>query len=109
MSFPQYESYKDSGIEWLGEVPGHWKVKRLRFVAYLNPSKSEIANLDKDTLVSFLPMEAISDNGTLNLEREKQISEVETGYTFFCENDVTIAKITPCFENGKGAVMRGLL
>ncbi len=99
---------KDSGIEWLGEVPGHWEVKRLRFVAELNPSKSEVAALDKEMLVSFLPMDAIGDDGKLNLERGKPIAEVETGYTFFREGDVTIAKITPCFENGKGAVMRGL-
>ncbi|MDO9012212.1 MAG: restriction endonuclease subunit S [Gallionella sp.] len=99
---------KDSGIEWLGEVPWHWEVKRLRFVAELNPSKSEVATLDKETLVSFLPMDAIGDDGRLNLEREKPISEVETGYTFFRDGDVTVAKITPCFENGKGAVMRGL-
>lgn len=99
---------KDSGIEWLGVVPEHWVVKRVRFVAELNPSKSEVAALDKEMLVSFLPMDAIGDDGTLSLEREKPISEVETGYTYFRDGDVTIAKITPCFENGKGAVMRGL-
>ncbi len=109
MSFPRYESYKDSGVEWLGEVPAHWSVKRLRFVAQLNPSKSETAKLDRETEVSFLPMEAVGDNGSLNLERTRQIGEVETGYTYFREGDVTVAKITPCFENGKGAVMRGLL
>lgn len=99
---------KDSGIEWLGEVPAHWEVKRLRFVAELNPSKSEVATLDKEMLVSFIPMNAIGDDGKLNLEREKPIAEVETGYTFFRDGDVIVAKITPCFENGKGAVMRGL-
>jgi type I restriction enzyme, S subunit len=30
MSFPRYPQYKDSGVEWLGEVPGHWEVKRLK-------------------------------------------------------------------------------
>lgn len=100
---------KDSGIEWLGEVPAHWEVKRLRFAIQLNPSKSEISHLDKDTLVSFLPMEAIGDDGTLNLDNVRPISDVESGYTYFREGDVTLAKITPCFENGKGAVMRNLL
>jgi len=109
MSFPRYESYKDSGVEWLGQVPAHWKVKRLRFVAQLNPSKSEAAELDRETEVSFLPMEAVGDDGSLNLDRTRSIGDVETGYTYFREGDVTIAKITPCFENGKGAVMRGLL
>lgn len=99
---------KDSGVEWLGEVPAHWEVKRLRHAAELNPSKSEIAHLDRTTEVSFLPMEAIGDNGTISLERTRPVGDVETGYTYFQEGDVTIAKITPCFENGKGAVMRGL-
>lgn len=49
-----------------------------RFVAELNPSKSEISALDRDTAVSFLPMEAIGDDGTLNLDKEKTISEVES-------------------------------
>lgn len=108
MSFPRYPAYKDSGVEWLGEVPAHWEVKRLRNVATLNPSKSEISNLDRDTEVSFLPMEAVGDDGTLILDRTRPIIEVDSGYTYFRDGDVTIAKITPCFENGKGAVMRGL-
>ncbi|WP_295385159.1 restriction endonuclease subunit S [uncultured Thiodictyon sp.] len=108
MSFPRYPSYKDSSVEWLGDVPAHWKVKRLRFVALLNPSKAEIAGLDRDTDVSFLPMEAVGDDGSIKLDRIRPIREVETGYTYFQNGDVTVAKITPCFENGKGAAMRGL-
>jgi type I restriction enzyme, S subunit len=99
---------KPSGIEWLGNVPAHWEVKRVRDVAKLNPSKSEIATLNRDTFVSFLPMSAIGEDGTLFLESEKPIGELESGYTYFRDGDVTIAKITPCYENGKGALMRGL-
>lgn len=108
MSFPRYPSYKDSGVEWLGQVPAHWDVKRLRFVAQLNPSKSEVATLDRETSVSFLPMEAIGDDGSLVLDKEKTIGEVEHGYTYFRDGDVILAKITPCYENGKGALMCGL-
>lgn len=100
---------KDSGVEWLGKVPEHWEVKRLRFVAKLNPSKSETAQLYKEREVSFLPMEVIGDDGSLNLENTRSIVDVKAGYTYFREGDITIAKITPCFENGKGAIMRGLL
>jgi type I restriction enzyme S subunit len=53
-------------------------------------------------------MEAIGDDGSLSLDRTRTIAEVETGYTYFREGDVTFAKITPCFENGKGALMQGL-
>lgn len=109
MSLPNYPEYKDSGVEWLGEVPNHWNVKRLRFVVQLNPSKGEVASLEPSTEVSFLPMEAIGENGSLDLERTRVLGEVGSGYTYFREGDVAIAKITPCFENGKGAIMRGLL
>ena len=74
---------KDSGIEWLGEVPKHWEVKRLRFVAELNPSKSEVAMLDKETLVSFLPMDAIGDDGRLNLQRENLLQKLKLAIRFF--------------------------
>ena len=109
MSFARYPAYKDSGVDWLGEVPAHWEVRRLRHAVQLNPSKSEVRHLPGKTEVSFLPMEAIGDDGSLDRERSRPISEVESGYTYFRDGDVTIAKITPCFENGKGAVMRDLL
>ena len=109
MSFPRYPKYKDSGVEWLGQVPEHWSVNRLRFVAELNPSKSELGNLNRETVVSFLPMEAVGDDGGLSLDKQKMICEVESGYTYFRDGDVTIAKITPCYENGKGALMKGLM
>jgi len=108
MSFPRYPAYKDSGVAWLGAVPSHWSVKRLRRAVQLNPSKSETATLSRSEEVTFLPMEAIGEDGTLVLDRLRPIGELESGYTYFAEGDVAIAKITPCFENGKGAVMRGL-
>ena len=108
MSFPAYPAYQDSGIEWLGEVPSHWAPTRLRFLLYLNPSKTEIGDLDPDTEVSFVPMEAVGEEGELSLDQTRSIGEVLTGYTYFREGDVSIAKITPCFENGKGAIMHNL-
>jgi len=108
MSLPRYLEYKNTGLTWAEEVPAHWSIKRLRFVAQLNPSKTEVAEVDRAIQVSFLPMEAIGDDGSLNLERTRPISEVESGYTYFRDGDVTLAKITPCFENGKGALMQGL-
>jgi type I restriction enzyme S subunit len=108
MSFPRYPEYKATGLEWPTEAPAHWKPKRLKFVVQLNPSRSEVSDRDRSEEVSFLPMEAVGDDGSLSLEQTRPIAAVETGYTYFRDGDVTIAKITPCFENGKGAVMSGL-
>ena len=108
MSFPRYPEYKDSGVEWLGEVPAHWEVKRLRYVVRLNPSKSELRALPSETLVSFIPMEAVGEEGSLSLEQTRVLEDVIEGYTYVREEDVAVAKITPCFENGKAAIMRGL-
>ncbi|QPN64621.1 restriction endonuclease subunit S [Synechococcus sp. CBW1004] len=108
MSFPRYTACKDSGVEWLGKVPEYWEGLRLRFAATLNPSKQEARSYADDDLVTFLPMEAIGEDGSLNLEQVKEVGECLNGYTYFKEGDVCIAKITPCFENGKGAILRGL-
>lgn len=59
--------------------------------------------------VSFLPMEAIGEQGSLDLSGTRERNDVMTGYTEFFDGDVVVAKITPCFENGKGALVKGLL
>jgi len=108
MSFPRYPAYRPSGVEWLGEVPEHWRALRLRFAAQVNPSKQEAKELGDQEMVSFLPMEAIGEDGSIRLEQEKEVGECLSGYTYFRDGDVCVAKITPCFENGKGAILREL-
>lgn len=98
---------KDSEVPWLGDIPAHWVPQRMRFCMKTNPSKGEI-KLNDDELVSFIPMEAVGEFGGLNLDAEKELGEIGGGYTYFADNDVIVAKITPCFENGKGAIARGL-
>ncbi|MFC4435444.1 restriction endonuclease subunit S [Cupriavidus respiraculi] len=100
---------KDSGVEWLGEVPASWTIGAARRFLTFNPSKREIARRSRDEEVSFLPMEAISERGELDLTRVRPIGEVESGYSYFANGDTVIAKITPCFENGKGASVEGLV
>ena len=99
---------KDSGVEWLGEIPAHWDVKRLRHLVQTSPKKSELRYTTGELEVTFLPMPAIGEQGTLDLSQIQHIADVYDSYTYFCDNDVIIAKITPCFENGKGAMVRGL-
>jgi type I restriction enzyme S subunit len=109
MRWQAYPAYKDSGIEWLGEIPKEWEVKRLRFVCELNPKKSEIANLASNLEVSFLPMEKVGEDGSFTLDETRTLDQVRQGYTYFRDHDVVVAKITPCFENGKGTMFTGLL
>jgi len=108
MTRKAYSEYKSSGCGWLGRVPVGWQVKRLRFCTRINPSKSETRGLDSRTAVSFVSMEAVGECGGLRLDQAKPLDEVTTGYTYFRDGDVLIAKITPCFENWKGAIAEGL-
>ena len=108
MEYPVYKKYKELSGNLLGEIPLDWNGKRLRFVIKINPVKSEVANRDEDELVSFVPMEAVGEYGGMRLATEKLLSDVYSGYTYFRDGDVVVAKITPCFENGKGAMAEGL-
>lgn len=101
---------KQSGVEWLGEIPDHWTVRRLRHVAVINPAPEVTTKLSPALDVSFVPMEAVGEWGGLKLESTRPLEEVRgSGYTYFCDGDVLVAKITPCFENGKGALAAGLV
>ena len=106
--FRVYPEYKNSGVEWLGEIPATWEAKRLRFVVRTGITKREVADLDPETEVSFVPMEAVREYGGIDLDSTKPLADVVDGYTYFCTGDVIVAKITPCFENGKGALATGL-
>ena len=104
-----YPAYKDSGIEWLGRVPSHWEVRRLKQVAKINPGRAESRNLlDENGLAVFLPMEKVSENGTIDTSDIRSIALLWNGFTYFKRGDVIVAKITPCFENGKGACLTQL-
>lgn len=109
MRYKPYRSYKPSGVEWLGKVPGHWDVKRGRCCLRVNPRSDRLRELDPDDEVSFVPMEAVGEFGGLNLDQSCQIGDIAGGYTEFQDGDIVVAKITPCFENGKGALATGLL
>ena len=103
-----YPKMKDSGIEGIGDIPSDWKCIKLKYACRINPPKTELSNLSTNSKVSFLPMEKINIDGTLELEEEKELHEVKDGFTYFKNNDLVVAKITPCFENGKGALCENL-
>jgi|MTBAKSStandDraft_2_1061841.scaffolds.fasta_scaffold38460_2 type I restriction enzyme S subunit len=101
--------FKPSGVEWIGDIPEHWDATKLKRVVSFNPSKSETrANPADEEKVVFLPMENISVNGDIDCSEKRTLSEVWNGFTYFRRGDVVVAKITPCFENGKGAYLKGL-
>ena len=100
---------KPSGIEWLGDVPEHWEICKLKKYAKINPSINRIRNkYSLDDKVAFLAMESISVDGKINNSEYRKIKDVKTGFTSFQRSDTVIAKITPCFENGKGACLDSL-
>lgn len=105
------ELVKSRFVEMFG-MPGAddfgWGLVTLGSVCYINPKKSQDTRLGSGIEVSFVPMPAVTEYGEIDATSIKEYDEVKTGFTYFAENDVLFAKITPCMENGKGAVARGL-
>lgn len=85
-----------------------WGLRSLGECCELNPKKGSDRRLTSGIEVSFIPMTAVSENGAIKTSEKKTYDEVKVGFTYFAENDVLFAKITPCMENGKGAVAVGL-
>lgn len=102
--FLKYESHKDTGVEWLGEIPEGWKITRLKFLSKINPPL-RIDSHEINNLASFLPMEYVQSDGSVEYSLQKPIKQLIGGFTNFKKSDVIVAKITPCFENGKGAYL----
>jgi type I restriction enzyme S subunit len=65
--------------------------------------------LDDELFISFIPMSSVSEEGYLIDFQIRKYSEVKQGFPSFKDHDIIIAKITPCFENGKAALISGLL
>lgn len=96
---------KDNNIGMEG-----WEEKVISDVCIINPKKIDTKELSDDTIVSFIPMPAVSDIlGIIDKPQKRNLGEVKKGYTNFTENDVIFAKITPCMENGKTAIVGELI
>lgn len=105
--YKAYPEYKDSGVEWLGKIPNHWTTLAIKHVAQLNPSKSCIGIEKMKGMCSFIPMEKLKFN-SLCLDEIKDVTDVYNGYTYFENEDILIAKVTPCFENKNMVVAHDL-
>lgn len=83
-------------------------IKKLGNVTIINPKKNEVKDIG-EIEVSFIPMDKVGKNGEFDVSFKKMLFEVYKGFTYFKEGDVLFAKITPCMENGKGAIALNLV
>lgn len=80
------------------------EMRPLSDFAEINPA-TELASLDPEAQVVFLPMSAIIEGGGWHSVETRPLRIRAAGYTVFQRHDVLVAKITPCFENGKVAFL----
>ena len=98
------ERYRENGTR-----AHQFPLVRIGDVCIINPSKSEVSTLPPTTPVSFVPMACLQEHRMIfQCDEEKPLSELGASYTYFKDNDVLLAKVTPCFENGKAGIARGL-
>jgi len=87
-------------------VPEGWSWTQIARIGVISPRN----NAEDDQEASFVPMPMISaELGVPHQHEVRRWGEIKKGYTHFAEGDVGLAKITPCFENGKSAVFRNLI
>jgi len=90
------------------KLPDSWVWVRLGEVVGVNPNKIKV-NLDENELVDFIPMKNVSENDSEIIEKNfEKFKDLQKGYSQFIENDILFAKITPCMENGKTAIISNL-
>ena len=96
---------KDITDEIPFEIPESWEWCRLNTICQINPRNA----VNDDVEASFIPMNMIQD-GFHNKHTFiiKKWKEIKSGFTHFMNNDIGIAKITPCFENRKSVIFTNL-
>lgn len=100
------ERYVDASFEH-----SQFPVLAISNVCEINPKKSELSGVSSDTVVSFVPMQDMVEHNISFMPTEQRLlGDVMKGaYTYFRDGDVLLAKVTPCFENGKAGVAKGLV
>ena len=106
-----YEKFSDGTVKCIEDeipfdVPDNWEWVRIKTACVINPRNS----IDDNTEVSFVPMANIKEGYANKFISDIRVwKKVKKGYTHFADNDIGIAKITPCFENKKSVVFSGLI
>ena len=85
----------------------NYPLRKLGECVEINPRRGFIPLSDSD-LVSFVPMPAVNEEGYLQDVTDVEYGSVKKGFTYFKNGDILFAKITPCMENGKGAIAENL-
>ena len=95
---------KDSGVRWIGYIPEHWGLNKIKYNSVFEPKQPN--KLNDDLIVGYAPMECIKQGYMISntIEYEK----VKGGYTYFADDDIVMAKVTPCFENENIALAKDL-
>lgn len=90
------------------KLPDSWVWVRLGEVVEVNPNKIKI-DIGENELVDFIPMKNVSESSPKIIEKNfEKFKDLQKGYTQFIKNDILFAKITPCMENGKTAIISDL-
>ena len=106
----EFVGFKSQFIEMFGNPLSSIQkneLKKLGDCCQINPRRPSVSISDSD-LVSFVPMPAVNEDGYIDGATNEEYGKVKKGFTYFENNDVLFAKITPCMENGKGAIAEAL-
>lgn len=96
---------KNSGVDWIGEIPEDWNLSKVKYVSIFQPT-CDNSMLSEDSEITYTPMECIKNGYFIN--NAAQFGTVAASLTPYNDGDIVIAKVTPCFENGNIAVMENL-
>ena len=92
------------------ELPEGWKWVKLGAVCEINPRRPKNMKRYDDKETTFLPMESVNEkNGRIRTGLVRSFLEIKKGYTYFEENDILFAKITPCMQNKKSTIATDLI
>ena len=105
-----YEKFADGKVVCVDEeipfeIPSTWEWCRLSSLFQINPKNSVEDNAD----AAFIPMEKIDATYQSSFSYSvRKWREIKSGFTHFADGDVAFAKITPCFQNRKSMILKGL-
>jgi len=92
------------------KIDPDWEMVKMQDACQIKPPKTEVKDFEKGIEVSFVPMADLNQKQIhFEVKEKRKLGEVIKGYTYFRDNDVLLAKITPCFENGKSGIAKYLI